>query len=109
MQNEISFSMTIQALVQCANSILADIEQPKEKSLVPASSTFKRLFKMVDYLTQRIMIIVKNNPSKASAEWNFITAFFITLCFNKNLKIKEKGIEQIGSLVKIMLKAELSE
>lgn len=62
---------------------------------------------MIDYLAQRMIILVKNNPSKAIGEWNFITAFLLTLCYNKNLKIKEKGIEKIGGLVKIILKAEL--
>lgn len=74
-----------------------------------ATNSTKRYLKMLNYLTQRLLIIVGNNPSRAAHEWNFITAFLITLCFNKNLKIKEKGIEEVGRLVKIMLKSELSE
>lgn len=65
-QNDTSFSMTIQALVQCSNSLLADIEQPKEKALLPLATSFKRLYKMLDYLIHRLMIIAKNNPNRAA-------------------------------------------
>lgn len=67
----------------------------------------KRSYKMINYLIQRLIVVINNNPQRVTGEWNFITAFFITLCFNKNLKIKEEGIKSIGILVKNLLKTEL--
>ena len=62
---------------------------------------------MLDYLIERMIILIENNLIYASHEWGFITAFFMSLCFNKHLWIKQKGIEQIGKINKFMFISEL--
>lgn len=59
--------MTIQALVQCANSLIADTEQPKEKSASNQQSTLKRSYKMIDFLIQRLIVVVNKNLDRAVA------------------------------------------
>lgn len=59
---------------------------------------------MIDYVIDKLLLVVRNNVEFAAVEWNFITAFFITLCSNRNLLIKERGIDEIGVLVSDLLK-----
>lgn len=86
-KNENSFSITLQALVQCANGLLADLSQPKEKS--NSVNQPKRYMKMIDYVLKKITLVSTNNLELALTQWNFISAFFIALCFNKNENIKK--------------------
>lgn len=61
---------------------------------------------MIDYIIDKLLLVVCNNIAYAAAEWNFITAFFITLCSSKNNFIKKRGINEIGVLVNDILKSK---
>jgi hypothetical protein len=43
---------------------------------------------MIEFLLQKLIVVISNNLALAAKEWNFITGFLITLCINKNPKIK---------------------
>lgn len=64
---------------------------------------------MIDFLLQKLIVVISNNLAEAALQWNFITGFLITLFINKNLRIKEDGIKAIGALVSRLLKAELGK
>lgn len=85
------FSLTLQALVQCANGLLADLSQPKDKATGSIQNS-KRYFKMVEYILKKIILVSSNTLEFALTEWNFISAFFISLCFNKSEDIKKDAI-----------------
>lgn len=64
---------------------------------------------MIDFLLQKLIVVISNNLALAAQQWNFITGFLITLFINKNQKIKEEGIKCIGALVSRLLKSELGK
>lgn len=56
-----------------------------------------------------MITVIGNHLHFGALQWNFITGFLITLCMNKNVKIKEDGVKAIGALVSRLLKAELGQ
>ncbi len=58
--------MTIQAFVQCANSLLADLEQPSTSSSYKARTTLgknpcERYYKMLEYVLEKLNIVILQN------------------------------------------------
>lgn len=47
---------------------------------------------MIDYILKKIILVCINNLDFALLQWNFISAFFISLCFNKNQEIRNEAI-----------------
>ena len=59
---------------------------------------------MIDYILKKIILVSTNNLELALTQWNFISAFFIALCFNKSENIKKQAIEHIGRFVSEIFK-----
>lgn len=55
-----------------------------------------------------MLIVMKNHYDFLLNQWDFITAFFITLFCNKNISIKEIGLKGIGIFVKIVMKGDMN-
>ena len=47
---------------------------------------------MIDYVLKKICLVATNNLELTLNQWNFISAFLIALCFNKNQDIKKEAI-----------------
>lgn len=80
------FSTTIQAFVQCANSLAADLEQPQNSSrgLISGKNPSQRYYKMIEYLFEKLNIVILQNREYLFGEWNFLTGFWMSFCSNKN-------------------------
>lgn len=64
---------------------------------------------MIDFLLFKLITVINNHLHFAAMQWNFITGFLITLCINKNTKIKQDGVKAIGALVTKLLKSQLGK
>ena len=84
--NEKSFSKTIQSFVQCVNSLIADTEQPSKEDKIKTvgKSPLERMVKMIEYVFNKLAIILEENVKYIQNEWNFLTSFWISLCCNRN-------------------------
>jgi uncharacterized protein YydD (DUF2326 family) len=61
-----SFHKTIQAFVQCANSLLADMEQPitnEDKTKKVGRSPQDKLIKMIDFVLGKLRAVLQHNPT----------------------------------------------
>lgn len=61
---------------------------------------------MVQFLIDKMLIVLKNHNEFVLDQWNSISAFFLTLCWNKNLWVREAGVRGIGVLVKNFMKGD---
>ena len=64
----------------------------------------ERSLKMMEYILGKLLIILDQNATYISNEWNFLTGFWISLCCNKNQEVKQKTMNHIHSVILIMLK-----
>jgi hypothetical protein len=103
-KNEKQFIVTIQAFVQCSNSLVADMEQPQsDKKLSLGKSPSERYYKMISYLLEKLNIVILQNPQYIYGEWNFLTGFWMSFCSNKNSEIQLCTISYVGEIVHKLL------
>jgi hypothetical protein len=100
-----NYSTTIQAFVQCANSLVADLEQPPNSSRVPTlgKNPSQRYYKMIEYLLEKLNIVILQHKDYLFEEWNFLTGFWMSFCSNKNTDIQCKTIVYVGEVVQKLL------
>ena len=51
---------------------------------------------MITFVLQKLTLLVIKYNYYVSKEWDFITAFFITLCSNKNSEVQILGLTYAG-------------
>lgn len=110
--NEKSFSKTIQAFVQSVNSLLADVQQTEKEDRLKkgGKSTLQKTLKMTEYIFTKLLNILSQNVEFIHNEWNFLTGFWISLCSSPNKEIKNLTMNHIGSIIILILnKSEIKQ
>ena len=101
-----SFATTLQAFVQCANGILADMQVPPEKrpslSSKPRRSHQKHL-REVGYLLERLMMMVERRWLWLEEHWNFLSCFWVSFCSSREKEVRESILAHLNQVVKLVL------
>lgn len=93
-----SFTKTIQACVQCANSLLADMEQPQEERSRKPGKAQERGGKMIDYILGKVAAILDQNNDFVSQQWNYLTGFWISFCSTRNSDVRTRTLAHLATL-----------
>lgn len=58
---------------------------------------------MIDYILEKLNIVILQNKDCLFDEWNFLTGFWMSFCSNKNHDIQSKTILYVGEVVQKLL------
>lgn len=98
-----AFAKTVQGFVQCANSIMADTREVSKGDTLEVQQPIERNLKMIDYVLDKLKIVILQNEEYLSQQWDFLTGFWISFCSSKIIQVRVKTIAHIASITKALI------